>query len=76
MRIEKNISKIIFSSDKGIPFSVKLIHFFLFTDLFRELVWEEETRIFLEFSENTFLRCLKIALTKVNCFIKSLIKIN
>lgn len=73
MRIEKNISEIIFSRDKGIPFSVKLIHFFLFTDLFRELVWEEETRIFLEFS---FLRCLKIALTKVNCFIKSLIKIN
>lgn len=72
MRIEKNISEIIFSSDKGIPFSVKLIHFFLFTDLFREL-WEEETRIFLEFS---FLRCLKIALTKINCFIKSLIKIN
>lgn len=75
MRIEKNISEIIFSRDKGIPFSVKLIHFFFyrFTDLFRELVWEEETRIFLEFS---FLRCLKIALTKVNCFIKSLIKIN
>lgn len=72
MRIEKNISEIIFSRDKGIPFSVKLIHFFLFTDLFREL-WEEETRIFLEFS---FLRCLKIVLTKVNCFIKSLIKIN
>lgn len=72
MRIEKNISEIIFSRDKGIPFSVKLIHFFLFTDLFREL-WEEETRIFLEFS---FLRCLKIALTKINCFIKSLIKIN
>lgn len=72
MRIEKNISEIIFSRDKGIPFSVKLIHFFLFTDLFKEL-WEEETRIFLEFS---FLRCLKIALTKVNCFIKSLIKIN
>lgn len=73
MRIEKNISEIIFSRNKGIPFSVKLIHFFLFTDLFRELVWEEETRIFLEFS---FLRCLKIALTKINCFIKSLIKIN
>lgn len=72
MRIEKNISEIIFSRDKGIPFSVKLIHFFLFTDLFREL-WEEETRIFLEFS---FLRCLKIALTKINCFIESLIKIN
>lgn len=72
MRIEKNISEIIFSRDKGIPFSVKLIHFFLFTDLFREL-WEEETRIFLEFS---FLRCLKIALTKINCFTKSLIKIN
>lgn len=72
MRIEKNISEIIFSRDKEIPFSVKLIHFFLFTDLFRDL-WEEETRIFLEFS---FLRCLKIALTKVNCFIKSLIKIN
>lgn len=72
MRIEKNISEIIFSRDKGIPFSVKLIHFFLFTDLFRDL-WEEETRIFLEFS---FLRCLKIALTKINCFIKSLIKIN